>query len=421
MAHVCFVDGAEFTLLAMRRAVDLGHEVTFVRPGAHRWYQKNTFSMSILERLHRIVDVDAADSVSEVTAALTGVQREAAIDAIVNTMDPSIETTALVAAQLGIRFTRAEGIANARDKGRARAIVSATGLASAACATAQTVDDAAAAVERIGCPVVLKPVSGFDSLLVRRADTVDDARVAARKILVGSRFVPEAVSAQFERGVLVEQYLEGELVSAEIGAVDGQYYRLLVTGRSVPDGDECLGMGAVVPGDLDAIREAQVYDYAERVCRALGLDFGVFHIEMMLTGDGPVLVEANPRMMGGVMTAAYQYATGHDFNDLLLDIHLGRRPCPKPTPAGAYALINKIMPVEESQLGDVIDLRWLESEDDAKLLNYKIVSGRGVGAMELLGRVLVRSADVRSGVARSQELLARLASSLGVPLVQLRT
>jgi biotin carboxylase len=60
------------------------------------------------------------------------------------------------------------------------------------------------------------------------------------------------------------------------------------------------------------------------VARSVGLDFGIFHIEIILGKHGPVLVEANPRIMGGNMPTVFKLATGIDAYDLLVDMYLTR-------------------------------------------------------------------------------------------------
>src|SRR5206468_1631395 len=94
--------------------------------------------------------------------------------------------------------------------------------------------------------------------------------------------------------------------------------------------DEVVELGGFMPARLDPATWRACEDYAVRVCRALGLDLGIFHLEIIVTADGPRLVEANPRMMGGALPLIYERFTGHSIQDHLIAVHLGS---PLPVPA----------------------------------------------------------------------------------------
>ena len=132
------------------------------------------------------------------------------------------------------------------------------------------------------------------------------------------------VKEQFSRGILVEQRLAGQMVSVEIGIRGDETHVLMVSGRQNGEIDECLPMGIFMPWYLPQSEYAQCVDYAERVCQMLGLTFGLYHIEIMLTASGPILVEANARLMGGIMTRVYRVVTGgYAIEDASLRLHAG--------------------------------------------------------------------------------------------------
>src|SRR5262249_37043849 len=151
--------------------------------------------------------------------------------------------------ELGIPFTSTMGVINARDKARARELIAASGMRSLNWALVHDVDDLYVAIERIGYPFILKPVSGFDSFLAQRVDTADQAKELAGRGF-GIAGVPDPVHRQLRRGYLVEEYQCGDLVSAEIGRLNGRTYRFLITGRSIPEVEECVGIGAVLPAAI---------------------------------------------------------------------------------------------------------------------------------------------------------------------------
>ena len=120
----------------------------------------------------------------------------------------------------------------------------------------------------------------------------------------------------------------------------------------------------MIPAQISKSEAEACYQYAEQVCKVLGLDLGVFHVEIMITPSGPVLVEANPRAMGGMMMTAYECATGADFCDHIINLHLRRKLAePLPTPHRA-ATVRKIIPRRNSRTSLTLDLSWLNGQID---------------------------------------------------------
>jgi biotin carboxylase len=56
----------------------------------------------------------------------------------------------------------------------------------------------------------------------------------------------------------------------------------------------------------------------------VGFDFGPAHTEIRATPQGPVVVEINPRLAGGMIPELVRHATGIDLLETLLDLLLGR-------------------------------------------------------------------------------------------------
>lgn len=66
-----------------------------------------------------------------------------------------------------------------------------------------------------------------------------------------------------------------------------------------------------------------VYQYILKVFDALHIDYGPIHAEVMVDEKGPVLIEVNPRVMGGSVSAKFQDKLfGHHDTDAVLDAFL---------------------------------------------------------------------------------------------------
>ena len=149
-------------------------------------------------------------------------------------------------------------------------------------------------VEDIGLPVVLKPhnSSGADGVHICRSE---EEIKAAFNSLLGSRNILGEVITR----VLAQEFAPGKEVVVNTVSCAGKHavsdlwrYSKIITsdGRSVYDGSELVRDFGGVTG--------RTLDYAFDVLDALNIKQGPAHMEVMLTKDGPVLIECGARPMG---------------------------------------------------------------------------------------------------------------------------
>merc|ERR1711879_72847 len=66
------------------------------------------------------------------------------------------------------------------------------------------------------------------------------------------------------------------------------------------------------PTVLSAEQEAAMKTYAADCVKALGFTRGAFHVECWATGEGPLLIEVNPRVGGGAIPGFHKVVYGVD-------------------------------------------------------------------------------------------------------------
>lgn len=408
VSHVLFVGVTQWSHEQWARAVALGHRVTLIKPGHVRpgGQHGNTPANRRRAAVHDSWVVPPGWGLRPLTIAMAKIHAATPVDAVLVSDEVAIEATATACARLGIPFTAAEGVRNARDKARTRRKLAAAGLASVRYERVGDAPAAVAAARRIGYPVVVKPVRGGDSRLTSRADSDTAVWATARKI---ARNRPNAI--------LVERYLRGRLLWLDIARAGGQSRVVAVFDRCATDADECRDIGAVLPASIEPTELACCQAYAHSVCTALGLDVGLFHLDLALTPANPVLIEANPRMMGGVLPLLYRFATGVDITDVAIPVSLGGAPASATEPG--YAAVRKVVARDGGWVAAHVDPSGLAGAlGVGQFVNHAIRPGGWLRRGQVAAVILADGATAASASAAADAALARLATMLGVELVR---
>lgn len=216
-----------------------------------------------------------------------------------------VAMAAHLALRLGLPGPHPLALRRCRDKFRQRLRLRAAGLGVPAFRQARTPAEAVAAARALGLPAVLKPVRGTGSIGVRLCRSEEAVATHATRLLA-QRANERGLA--LARRLLVEQYVLGPEYSVE--AFDGRVVG--VTRKLLGPEPHFLEVGHDYPAPLDARTRARLVTHVERGLVALGLGFGAAHVELRLTPDGPMTIEVNPRLAGGLIPELVRLASGRD-------------------------------------------------------------------------------------------------------------
>ena len=102
--------------------------------------------------------------------------------------------------------------------------------------------------------------------------------------------------------VIIEEYLQGPEFSVEVMVVDGEPYVLQITDKLTTGAPHFVEMGHSQPTGQPQDVQERIKDLARRAVKAVGINVGPAHVEMILTKDGPKMVELGARMGGDCIT-----------------------------------------------------------------------------------------------------------------------
>ncbi len=263
---------------------------------------------------------DMADPAS-IASAVRSLAPEGTEAGLLTWDETVVEAVSLAAEKLGLPHIPAAAVTACRDKYAARSLTAAAGLPAVRHRLAATADQAVAAAEEFGFPVVLKPRALAGSMGVTRADDAEAVR-AAFALADSSAYstLPTGL------GVLVEEFLDGPEISVDSVVLDGRVNCVHVAHKRVGYPPHFEEVGHLVAGGTEAEGLEGVHQLVVAAHQALGVSVGVTHAEVKLTSAGPRLVELNARLGGDLIPYVSRLATGVDLVRAAADLAVGRRP-----------------------------------------------------------------------------------------------
>lgn len=230
--------------------------------------------------------------------------------------------SAKVAAALDLPGGDADMVMRCRDKHLTREALAKANVPQPQSVLVTGVDEALAAAERIGYPVVLKPRALAASIGVVRVDDADD--LAARFAEVREATVPGAW--QYEVVVLVEEYVTGTEISIDSAVHAGRTYPMFVARKEIGYPPYFEEVGHVVDAADPLQADPLIRQITHDAHVALGFTDGMTHTEIKLSPAGPKIIEVNARLGGDLIPYLGYRATGIDPGLAAAAVACGRQP-----------------------------------------------------------------------------------------------
>lgn len=170
---------------------------------------------------------------------------------------------------------------------------------------------------KVKFPCIMKPTDNSGSRGVVLANTASELEEYFSYTEQNSR----------SGAVIVEEYMRGNEVSVEIIVLDGKPHVLAVTDKLTTGAPHFVEMGHSQPSRICAESLEKIKDLACRAVNAVGIKFGPAHVEIMLTEDGPKMVELGARMGGDCITThLVPLSTGRSMIEATIKIACGEMP-----------------------------------------------------------------------------------------------
>jgi biotin carboxylase len=217
--------------------------------------------------------------------------------------DIAVPPAAYVAEQMGLPGIGYETALAATNKWLMRERCRVAGVPGPRYRKAATLDEARAAAEEIGLPVVIKPVDAQASRGVAKISDVQDISPWFEKTRAHSR----------EGLVLIEEMMTGTESSAEAFVVGDHIEVLGICDKTKCSPPYSFDTRLIYPAAFPSAVLEEIKLLNERVVRAVGVRMGITHAEYVVTDAGVRLIEVAARGCGaGVATRLIPAMTGVD-------------------------------------------------------------------------------------------------------------
>lgn len=139
--------------------------------------------------------------------------------------------------------------------------------------------------------------------------------------------------------ILVEEYLQGREISVETVSLHKEIIFLAITDKQTTGPPYFVEVGHSQPTTLDASMQERVMQVTRATINAMGIENGPAHTELIITTDGPKVVEIGARLGGGSITShLVPLSTGIDLLGLCIKIAMNEEIVVEPGKNGASAV-----------------------------------------------------------------------------------
>lgn len=215
--------------------------------------------------------------------------------------------------------------------------------------------------------------------------------------------------------VIVEELLVGSEISVEAFAVKGQVSVLAITDKLTTGAPHFVEMGHNQPSRFVGDTKLAIEKAAAAAMKAVGIENGPAHVEMMVTSRGPVLIELGARLGGDFITTdLVPLSTGIDMLGATIRLACGEEVdiTPKKPMASAvrymntaHGVIRRVEGIEESmELPGVIRAEMLKGIGET--------AGDITNSLDRVGYVIGQGETVEQAVAACEAGLQKIKVSV---------
>jgi|GEM_PF-1878891 len=300
---------------AKRVAEELGLDLILLDKPAARAASKDLVPDSHF--IPAAIDDHRETAAAEIVDRVAEIAKSRPLAAVISFLNPYAQIAGDIVDRTGAKGLSGKAVEIAHTKSLAREAMASVPEIATPYRIVRSADEARAFFrEQGGAKIVLKPIKGGGSQGVvtdvaseKEAGEVFDRIDADLKEFMKR---PDAGFFNLDQhpGIMAERQLSGPEVDVELIVQDGEVKFWHVSDNAPMDKPYAIEKNSTYPSVLSPEIQKQLVDAAGKAGRAMGLKDGNLHVELMMTPDGPRVLEVNARMGGAFVWEFIRDQTG---------------------------------------------------------------------------------------------------------------
>ena len=371
MAHVLIVDlpgGNDSDIV--QAALERGDTFTFLTSDISLYAAQSDVQVW-LDQAEQVIEVPGF-AYAEVEARVLRSHQAQPIEAVLCLLDIRLVESAKLSSALKLPHLNVQSAQLLRDKFSVRQRLVERGVPQQAFQLATSNDELIQAVQTLGLPVLIKPVDGYGS---QNIVVLQDPEDLAPWMTPLNDMLPS--HADYGLGVrandrlVVERFMKGQIVGCDTVTLKGQHQLLGVNEKLFYEPPSFAIEGGCFIPNQGQFTELEAY--VKALLDAVDFDWGYAHIEIMLTAEGPYVIEINPRLVGAKIARLVSMALGVSVHQHLIALHLGQADFLEPAPSGQVAVSRWLVADREGILDHIV----LPDVDDPRIRTVDMLKHKG--------------------------------------------
>ena len=255
------------------------------------------------------------------TPAIIEAARRHRIDGIMTlATDMPMRSVASVAKEMGLTGIDEGTALRATNKAEMRKALKAYNVPVPRFFTASDESEYNEVVKQFSVPFIVKPVDSSGSRGIFEVADITDQNMVRKAY---DYCKPYSKTGD----VIVEEYMSGPEVSVETLSIDGPCHVLQITDKLTTGAPHYVEMGHSQPTRHSKEIAKKISETAIAANKAIGIKNGPSHTEIIITGEGPKIVEIGARLGGDCITThLVPLSTGVDMVECNIRIAMGEKP-----------------------------------------------------------------------------------------------
>jgi biotin carboxylase len=214
-------------------------------------------------------------------------------------------------------------------------------------------------------PLIIKPADAFSSRGVKKVFSFDELK----------NYEEETRSYSSEATIIVEEFLEGREFSIESITYKGKTTVIQVTEKFITPYPNTVEIAHLQPARVSVEERVEIAELVKKAILAIGIDNSASHAEVMLTPNGPKMIEIGARL-GGDFISSYltKASTGVSMDRAAVQVALGLEPDVDITSV-KYSMIEYIRLDEGKTIQKLPSLNIIEDIDGYVFANFFVKEG----------------------------------------------